>query len=135
MAPPEPTFGSFQVKPVGKISVHEQFDASKSDPSDVDVCKSNKRFNSPTSATERTSGSDSDEQDSDDRTKPTAGSKMKKKVNNQRFTIETTVKVESLNPKKNRKSKSLDQSKYQPAVMQSSQKTMKKSKLDSDWME
>lgn len=136
-----------KVKPVGKIVVSEKYlpenFAGKKDKSAIEQKK--KKTDSKTSLCEdvemssNESNSDAESDDkpdvddcsnsSEDEVKPIAGKKLQKKLNDQRFTIETTVTVES-SKKRGKKGGAANTSKALPEP--TSMKKRKSMKVDCD---
>lgn len=120
------------MKPVGKIVISEKYNQETERKSDAPQKKSTTTKSSPIGPTsESNSGCDTDaesmempdeEEDdcnsSDQEVKPLAGKKMQKKLNDQRFTIETTVTVEKCGSdrKKGKKSGLNNEAKCLPIV-------------------
>lgn len=128
------------VKPVGKIVVSETCTADKEN-FDTDRRKTKTESedfcsDDPISAAQSCDSEENDERQkteddsnsSDQDAKPIAGKKLKKKLNDQRFTIETTVTVQNVGKKKGKKNQCLPIVPPEP----SPEKKKKKSKGGAD---
>lgn len=108
----------YQLNPVGKIVICEKPESDDCDPEDE------------TGGASDDCSSDDECPSADDCPKPIASKKFQKRVNDQRFTIETTVKVEPCPSKK--KSSKMDSRCSSQAETCPSKKKKKSMKVESD---